>query len=104
MPESTLSTSIVRALNALPRCHAEKRWTGGFFTRAGEPDVTGCYRGQRFEIEVKIPGKRPRKVQEKRLREWEESGAITGVATSVAEAIAILTNHPEDIVAARYGS
>lgn len=86
MAESTLSKRIVDALNRIPNCHAEKRWTGGLFAKVGEADVTGCIGGQRFEIEVKVPGKRARKVQAKRLEAWGRAGALVGTATSVAEA------------------
>lgn len=92
--EATLSKRIVVTLNAIPNCHAEKRWTGGMFAHVGEPDITGCIAGRRFEIEVKVPGKRARKVQEKRLEAWASAGAIVGTATSVDEALAIVGVKP----------
>lgn len=88
--ESAISQRIVEALNQLPGCHAEKRWTGGIYSRVGEPDVTGCIGGRRIEIEVKVPGKQPRKVQAKRLRDWAEAGAIVGSVTSIEEALALV--------------
>lgn len=90
MSEASLSKKIVAALNALPACHAEKRWTGGVFGRSGQPDVTGCIGGRHFEIEVKLPGERPTKIQNVWLGTWAEAGALTGVATSVDEALAIV--------------
>lgn len=93
MPEATLSKNIVKALNRLAHCHAEKRWTGGAFTRVGEPDVTGCVCGRRFEIEVKVPGKKARRIQEKRLQDWASAGAIVGTVTSVDEALNLLRPH-----------
>lgn len=89
--ESTLSTRIVKELNQLPHCHAEKRWTGGIYSKVGEPDVTGAIYGLRFEIEVKEPGKKVQKVQAARLKAWAESGAIVGVAWSVEDAVRIVT-------------
>jgi Holliday junction resolvase len=56
----------------------------------GQPDILGCRRGQMFAIEVKQPGKKPTPIQKARLREWEMSGAVAGVATSLSEAKKII--------------
>jgi hypothetical protein len=57
----------------------------------GDPDLYGSLPGgHHFEIEVKRPGEEPRPLQEQRLAEWRAAGAITGVAHSVEEALAIL--------------
>lgn len=67
---------------------------GGPFQRAGIPDFVGCYRGRFFAIEVKQPGKIPTPLQLIVMRELQEAGATVCVATSVAEAQAlILTLH-----------
>ena len=42
----------------------------------GDPDLYGCAEGFHFEIEVKIPGRLPTQIQEKRLKEWRSTGAI----------------------------
>lgn len=60
--------------------------------RAGEPDVTGCAFGIRIELEGKMPGKKPTKLQAKRLKTWKQSGAITGYYTSLEEAKKIVIN------------
>jgi hypothetical protein len=57
----------------------------------GDPDLFGSLPGGlHFEIEVKRPGNSPTELQEKRLAEWAATGAITGVAHSVEEALEIL--------------
>lgn len=87
--EARLSAAIVKRLNAMPGTLVRKRH-GSAFATAGDPDITGCCRGHHVEIEVKLPGEAPTKIQERRLAEWAAAGAITGVATSVEEAMAIL--------------
>lgn len=65
---------------------------GGPFQPAGLPDLVGVVRGQLIGIEVKRPETRadltPR--QDAMLRKLREAGAVTGVATSVAEALELV--------------
>ena len=89
MTEKVIVNSILRYLNALPQCRAEKTWGGGY-GNAGKPDITGCLRGRRFELEVKKPGGKPTKLQEVTLHKWLEAGAITGVVHSVDEVKEVL--------------
>lgn len=64
--------------------------------RAGEPDVTGSILGFRIELEGKLPGQKPTKLQFAKLRKWEEAGAITGWYTSIEEAQAIVIDGLEN--------
>jgi hypothetical protein len=69
---------------------AWRRWG-----ESGTPDIVGRLNGcppRRFRIEVKTPSRRNTVTQEQRERldETIASGGIAGVATSVAEAIAIV--------------
>ena len=57
---------------------------------AGDPDLYGSIWGRHFEIEVKRPGARLTELQSQRLEEWSLGGAITGVARSVEDALAVL--------------
>ncbi|MCC7156551.1 MAG: VRR-NUC domain-containing protein [Bryobacterales bacterium] len=66
-----------------------KRW-GSEMATAGDPDLTGCYRGLHFELEVKAPGGRLTRIQQVRLDEWRRAGALTGVVRSAGEARHIL--------------
>lgn len=87
--EREIVARIVKALRAIPGCVVRKRHGAGWGF-AGEPDLYGSVRGRHFEIEVKRPGSRLTLLQELRLAEWRASGAITGVAHSVDEALAIV--------------
>jgi len=87
--ESTIVAAIVRALKAVPELVVRKRW-GSEMAAAGDPDLTGCYRGRHFELEVKAHGGRLSRIQEVRLEEWRKAGAITGVVHNTEEALAVL--------------
>ena len=87
--ESSIVNTILKWLNQQPSCQAEKTH-GGRWGRAGKPDITGCYRGRRFELEVKRPGAKATKLQLATLKQWEKAGAITAVVTSVEEVKGII--------------
>jgi len=86
-PEAPLEKSIVQAclryLNSLQCSYFEKRHGGR--TRSGDPDITGCLDGRRWEIEVKRPGGRPTKRQFAALRRWDAAGAHVCWVTSLDE-------------------
>lgn len=84
MTETQLTKKILDYLNALPNCKATKRHTG-WYGRVGEPDITGCKDGKHFEIEVKRPGEVPTAIQEKRLLEWDDAGALAFWTDSLLE-------------------
>lgn len=90
MKESTLRKNVLNYLNSLPQCKAIKIH-GNAYTEAGTPDIMGCIEGRAFFLELKVPGKKPTAIQERRLREWKEAGAITGVVTSIEEVRAIFS-------------
>ncbi len=87
--ESSIVAAITRALKSVPSLVVRKRW-GSEMAAAGDPDLTGCYRGHHFELEVKAPGGRTTRIQEIRLEEWRAAGAITGVVHSAEEALSVL--------------
>ena len=87
--ESTIVAGIMQALKAVPDLVVRKRW-GSEMAAAGDPDLTGCYRGRHFELEVKAPGGRLSRIQEVRLKEWHGAGAVVGVVHNSAEALAVL--------------
>jgi hypothetical protein len=88
--ESTISKNIMKAVREkIPGTMIRKRHVS--MGVMGDPDLYGSLPGgHHFEIEVKQPGNKPSDLQLKRLAEWKAAGAITGVATTVAEALAIL--------------
>jgi Holliday junction resolvase len=87
--ESALVAEIVQALRALPGVVVRKRHGSGWGV-SGDPDLYGSAGGRHFEIEVKRPGEHPTPLQRARLDQWRASGALSGVARSAAEALAIL--------------
>lgn len=57
----------------------------------GLSDLVGCTSmGRFFAIEIKLPGEHPRPDQQKFLEAMRNSGAISGCAHSVEEALAIV--------------
>ena len=97
--ETILQNKIIVALCARG-CFAVNHTVGDFFTkyggrvsvgRPGDADVWGHRPdGKAFYIEVKMPGKEPRKDQYEFLDAMRNSGAIAGWCTSIPEAIQIV--------------
>lgn len=59
----------------------------------GSPDLVGMLRGGRaFAVEVKRPGQKLRAEQQAWFKSFYTWGGLGGVATSVDEALAILSN------------
>lgn len=82
--ESSIVRSIMTYLEKLPNSKFEKTH-GGRFGKAGKPDITGCHKGRRVEIEVKRPGEKPTDLQWKEMREWAKAGALVCWVTSVEQ-------------------
>lgn len=98
--ETALQNKIIVAL-CQHGCFAVNHTVGKFYTEYGEvvkighhgdADVWG-HRGsdgRAFYIEVKLPGEYPRPDQQKFLDAMRRTGAISGCAHSVEEAISIV--------------
>lgn len=98
--ETALQNKIIAAL-CRNGCVARNHTVGNFFTEyggrvqvgtPGESDVMGhrIYDGRAFYIEVKLPGEKPRKDQQKFLDAMNRAGAIAGCAHSAEEALNIV--------------
>lgn len=89
--EASIVKKILSYLNSLPGCRAEKTH-GGYYGRAGKPDITGCLWGWRLEFEVKREQSTNRltPLQRKALENWAAAGAIAAMVTSVEEVDAVL--------------
>lgn len=97
--ETVLQNQILAAL-CERGCYAANHTVGLFYTQYGAPIHVGHHGeadlnghrpdGRAFYIEVKLPGQNPRKDQQKFLNAMQESGAISGVAHSVEEALRIV--------------
>ena len=99
-PETILQNEIIVAL-CKNGCVARNHTVGQFFTKYGsivnighhgESDITGhrVSDGRAIYIEVKLPGEHPRDDQKKFLEAMRKSGAISGVAHSIEEALEIV--------------
>ena len=97
--ESTVVKRIQEALKRYPNVVVRKRH-GTAMGVSGDADLYGAIDGRHFEIEVKrpdAPASRLTVLQEQRLIEWANAGAITGVARSVDDALTILGLDGRDI-------
>ena len=97
--ERVLQSQIIVAL-CERGCYAENHTVGDFYTKygsmvsIGKPGQSDIYGhrpdGKAFYLEVKLPGKTPRKDQYEFLAAMRNSGAIAGWCTSIPEAIQIV--------------
>ena len=82
--ESQLVRNILKYLNGLPDCVAEK--IHGNIFQSGKPDITGCFKGQAFRIEVKDSEHyKPTQKQLLNLERWGRVGAIAFVAYTLED-------------------
>lgn len=83
--ESTITNNIIKYLNSIKGCRAEKLMGNAF--QKDKPDINGCWRGRMFKIEVKSSdhGNKPTKGQLMELRKWRKVGAVCFVAYSVED-------------------
>lgn len=86
-PETRIVDAGIRALRKAGATAVKTHGDG--YSRKGEPDVLGCYKGRSFAIEAKQPGEEPSAIQWVRLAEWANSGALVGVATCEDDFLAI---------------
>ncbi len=91
--ETTITNGIIKYLNGLHGCLAEKIMGNAF--QKDKPDINGCWRGQMFKIEVKSPdhGNTPSEGQKYELKKWRRAGCVCFVAYSVADVKERITNN-----------
>lgn len=77
--ESTFQSAVLKYLNSLPGCRAEN--VSGNAMQSGRPDITGCYKGRMFKLELKTVDHRYQasKKQLIELRKWKSVGCVVGV-------------------------
>lgn len=93
--EATITASILKYLNSLPNCVAEKVF--GNAQQIGRPDINGCWNGRCFRLEVKSPdhGNQPTKIQELNLKTWSRAGAYCFTVYSLEDVKAIINKESE---------
>ena len=97
--ETALQNKIIVAL-CEQGCFAVNHTVGDFFTKyggrvsigkPGESDIWGHRPdGRAFYLEVKMPGKEPRRDQLEFIEAMKKSGAIAGWCTTIPEALNIV--------------
>ena len=97
--ETILQNKIIVAL-CEHGCSAVNHTVGDFFTKygslvsvgkPGESDIWGHRPdGKAFYLEVKMPGKKPRRDQLEFIEAMKNSGAIAGWCTTIPEALNIV--------------
>lgn len=80
--ESGFQSSVLKYLNGLPGCVAEN--VSGNANQSGRADITGCYKGRMFKLELKQPDNKYKASlkQNLDLRRWHRSGCVIGVIYS----------------------
>lgn len=81
MNESALTGKVVKELNKVPLCYAF-RVHGGPNQRKGTLDITGCFEGAFFSIEMKLPGNKPTPIQQAMIDRISKAGGLVGVVTA----------------------
>lgn len=79
--EDSVVASILRFLNGLQSCKAEKRQ--GTANQRSRPDIVGCISGRFFALEVKRGDEEATPGQMNELRQWAAAGAMAAVVYSV---------------------
>ena len=97
--ETILQNKIIVAL-CEHGCFAVNHTVGDFFTKygslvsvgkPGESDIWGHRPdGKAFYLEVKMPGKKPRRDQLEFIEAMKKSGAIAGWCTTIPEALDVV--------------
>lgn len=82
--ESSITSSVIKYLNSLPGCRAEK--LKGSSSASGRADINACYRGRSIRIEMKTPDNKntASKKQNHNLDKWYRAGSVVMVAYSLA--------------------
>lgn len=81
--EHNFQSTALQYLNSLPGCKAEN--VSGNANQSGRPDITGCYKGHMFKLELKTPDHQYQasKKQLLELRKWKNAGCAVGVLYSM---------------------
>jgi hypothetical protein len=86
--ERSIQDSVIIELNKDEHTIVRCRSADSVGHIAGDADVAGSIGGVHVEIEVKVPGEKPTKLQHYRLSNWAATGAACCWVTSKDEALA----------------
>jgi hypothetical protein len=85
--ESTIQANIIRYLKQIPNAYCLRPI---ICSEAGHPDIIVLITGIMIGMEVKQPGKKPTKLQIKRMEQIRNAGGQAFVVTSVPDTIKVL--------------
>jgi hypothetical protein len=91
MLEKTVKAAVRKRLKEIK---AFQFWPVQFGIGSVVIDCIGCYEGEFFGIECKVPGAKPTKMQEHTLEEIHLAGGLVYVIDNVEDAYALFTDHP----------
>lgn len=83
--ESKIQADIIKYLKGIPDLVVVKK-DAGAYSKAGVSDLLISFRGHFIAMEVKRPGEKPTKLQEKFLRDVAGSGGLSTVVYSLDDA------------------
>jgi Holliday junction resolvase len=90
MGETSITrTAISKIRRELPGAYVRKI-AGGPYQASGMPDLLVCWRGRFVAIEMKMPGKKPTRIQEAEIGRIRDAGGIAEVATSAGAAVEVV--------------
>jgi len=89
MKESSLSRKIRQHANDLPRTKCLKIHGNGLM-EVGTPDLLVVQDGRTIWFETKVGRNKPSKIQDKRLEQWREAGAIAVAVYTLDDALDVL--------------
>ena len=82
--ESAIVKDICNYLKTLDKCFFWKEH-GGMYGTAGIPDIIVCCKGKFIALEVKRPGRKLTKLQEKTIKDIKAAEGKAYIVTSVEE-------------------
>lgn len=88
MNETTLTKKVIVAIRS--RGYWAMKAGAGPYQQPGIPDVLACVNGRFVGIEMKVGRNTPSPIQKLTLDQMALAGAVTGVAYTLEEALAIV--------------
>lgn len=88
MKESALIKAILAMVKARRQAGARIKAVkihGSQYSEAGTPDIFICADGRLFALEAKVGKGKTTPIQDRRLQEWRDAGAVVGVVRSVGD-------------------
>lgn len=103
MTERDLQRRIVEFVRGRPGWWIVKYHQDGRYATAGTPDLLAVHKGQFVAVEVKMPGRKPSKLQEAVLRRISQAGGVTAVIDSLDKARQLVLDIEEGTWDGRFG-